>query len=127
VGCWYAATKLAPQRAVFYIYAIAACYLMLFNSRTEVSTYAMVGPVYGILLADAWVSRRSVAATAGYLAAVTANAFSTDLAELVTARPNHIWLSPLVCTLVTIAVAWHLTREIRERGPERNPGQTAVG
>ena len=51
--CRKASRSLSPQRSAYYLFSMAACYLMLFNSRTEGNTYAMVGPVYGALLAEA--------------------------------------------------------------------------
>ncbi len=115
-ACWLAAKKLPAARSTFYLYALSACYLMLFNSRTEGSTYAMVGPVYGILLSEAWLQRRSQPGTIGFVLAIVATVFNFDLALLVVRRPNEIWLCPLVCVLVTICLVLRLTHELRSTG-----------
>ncbi|MEI8380647.1 MAG: glycosyltransferase family 87 protein [Planctomycetota bacterium] len=111
--CWIAVRRLPANRSAFYLYAISACYLMLFNSRTEGSTYAMVGPVYGILLSEAWLVRRLSVATLGYSLAIIATVVNFDLALLVVRRPNEIWLAPLICVLVTACLLGRLTHDIR--------------
>jgi hypothetical protein len=112
VICWLAVRRLLPARGLFYLYAFATSYLMLFNSRTEGSTYAMIGPVYGLLLAEAWLSQRSQMRTIGYLLAVIGTVFNFDLALLVVRRPDEIWLCPFICVLVTIDLTRRLIREI---------------
>lgn len=112
-ACWFAARRLPPARYTFYLYSLAACYLMLFNSRTEGSTYAMVGPVYGLLLAEEWLGRRRTLATIAYIAVIVATVFNFDLALLVVKRPNEIWLCPFLCTIVTIDLVWSLFLETR--------------
>lgn len=113
IACWMAVKKLAPDRGIFYLYALSTCYLMLFNSRTEGSTYAMIAPVYGILLAEAWFGRRDWLATIGYWLAVIATIFNYDLAILVVRKPNEVWLCPFVCIIVTIDLLRRLGRELR--------------
>lgn len=112
-ACWFAARWLPPARYTFYLYSLAACYLMLFNSRTEGSTYAMVGPVYGVLLAEEWLGRRRTLPTIAYIAVIVATVFNFDLALLVVKRPNEIWLCPFLCTIVTIDLVWRLFLETR--------------
>jgi len=115
VACWISAKKLPSSRNVFYLYALSASYLMLFNSRTEGSTYAMVGPVYGLLLAEAWLQRKSPIATIGFGLASVATVFNFDLALLFVKRGdgNEVWLCPFLCTLVTIYLVVRFIREVR--------------
>lgn len=115
VACWLSARTLPAARNAFYLYAFSACYLMLFNSRTEGSTYAMVGPVYGVLLASAWLQERNRVRSIGYLAAVVATTLNFDLALLVTTRPNEVWLCPFICVLVTIDLVRSFIRELRNK------------
>lgn len=112
VICWGAIRRLSPARGLFFLYAFATSYLMLFNSRTEGSTYAMIGPVYGLLLAEAWLSQHNQLRTTGYLLAVIGTVFNFDLALLVVKRPDEIWLCPFICVLVTIDLIRQLVREI---------------
>lgn len=112
VSCWVAVRRLPPARGLFFLYALATSYLMLFNSRTEGSTYAMIGPVYGLLLAEAWLGERNQLRTTGYLLAVIGTVFNFDLALLVVKRPDEIWLCPFICVLVTIDLIRRLIREI---------------
>jgi hypothetical protein len=114
VACGLAARRLPQGRNTFYLYALSNCYLMLFNSRTEGSTYAMVGPVYGVLLAEAWLQRRRLVPALLFGLAIVATVFNYDLARLATRRPNHdVWLCPFVCVLVTIYLAARLVIELR--------------
>lgn len=113
-ACWKAAQVLAPQRAAHYLFAFSACYLMLFNSRTEGNTYAMVGPVYGVLLAEAlfrWKDRR---AANWMIAAVSLSVLNYELAILISPRPDAIWISPLVCTGVSVYLVMQLMQELKQ-------------
>lgn len=117
VACWLAARKLHPIRATFYLYSLSACYLMLFNSRTEGSTYAMVGPVYGLLLAEQWLMKRKTMATVSLILAAVLTVFNYDIGRFLTTsflgKPNEIWLCPFVCVLVSIYLVMQLIRELR--------------
>lgn len=126
VVCWLSARKLPGARNAFYLYAFSNCYLMLFNSRTEGSTYAMVGPVYGLLLAEAWLQKKNRVRTIGYLAAVIATTLNFDLALLVTTRPNEIWLCPFICVLVTVDLLRCFLRELRASNSLANPSAPAI-
>lgn len=117
--CGIAVRRLTADRSAFYLYALSACYLMLFNSRTEGSTYAMVGPVYGILLADAWLARRDRTASIGLGLAIVATVLNFDLALLVVRRPNEIWLAPLICVIITVVLIRRLLSEIRSAATTR--------
>jgi Glycosyltransferase family 87 len=111
--CWKASRRLTPARSAYYLYSLAAIYLMLFNSRTEGSTYGMVGPVYGILLADAWLSRCNRVTTILLGLGVVVSAFNFEVALLFTPRPYEIWVCPLVCVGVTgylLSLLWHELR-----------------
>lgn len=114
--CWSAMRRLPPQRSAFYLFSFAACYIMLFNSRTEGNTYAMVGPVYGALIADAmfhWKNRNS---SNWLISAVVLSVLNYELAILVTSRSDAIWISPLVCTAVTVYLTRLLIDEILSGG-----------
>lgn len=111
--CLGAARKLSSQRAVYYIFSLSACYVMLFNSRTEGNTYAMVGPVYGALLAEAAFVLKKQLWAWRMVAAVVLSVANYDLALLVSSRDNAVWISPLVCLVVSIYLIKRLSLEIR--------------
>ena len=112
-ACWKAARVLAPQRAAHYLFAFSACYLMLFNSRTEGNTYAMVGPVYGVLLAEALFRRKDQRAASWMIAAVSLSVLNYELAILISPRPDAIWISPLVCAGVSGYLVVQLIEEVK--------------
>lgn len=113
VACWLAARKLPQDRGLFFLFAFSNCYLMLFNSRTEGSTYAMVAPVYGILLAESLLLRHNVGLIIGFTLAALATTLNFDLAKLITPPPREIWMGPFVCAVVSVYLAWRLTKEMR--------------
>lgn len=125
--CWQAFRHLSPERCVFYIFSLAMCYLMLFNSRTEGNTYAMVGPVYGALLAEAMFRRRDTAASAFMIAALVLSVLNFELAILVTSRENAIWISPLVCVAVTTFLIVRLMKDVRISCSASNESDDATG
>ncbi|WP_373653717.1 glycosyltransferase family 87 protein [Schlesneria sp. DSM 10557] len=112
LACWQAARHLSPQRAALYLFSSTACYLMLFNSRTEGNTYTMVGPVYGALLAEAALVRKDRRATAWMIAAVVLTLSNYELGVLFTPRDRAIWISPLVCIGVSSYLVGRLLSEI---------------
>lgn len=113
LACWQGVRKLPSPRAAFYLFALASCYLMLFNSRTEGNTYTMIGPVYGALLAEAAFYQRNRRATGWLIAAVVLTVANYELAVLVTPRPSAIWISPLVCVGVSGYLVLRLIQEIQ--------------
>ena len=56
---------------------------MLLSPRVEGCTYVMIGPVYGILLAEALFRRHSLPASIGLSIVIVSTVFSFDLATLV--------------------------------------------
>lgn len=124
-ACWLAARRLAAPRAAFYLFALANCYLMLFNSRTEGSTYAMVGPLYGLLMAEAWFARRNRPATIGYIAAIVITVFNYDLAKVITPPPREVWLAPFICTVITAVLVRRLWQELLGVGLQGTSSGTA--
>ena len=112
-ACWQAVRILSPQRAAFYLFSVAACYLMLFNSRTEGNTYAMVGPVYGALLAEAAFRLQQRSSTRWMIAAIVLSVANYELAVLITPRHQAIWICPLVCVGVTLYLVARLIQELR--------------
>lgn len=111
--CWLAVKRLPANRGTYYLFAFSNCYLMLFNSRTEGSTYAMLGPVYGLLLAEAWFQGPRTSTTVGFVLAIVATVFNFDIARILTPPPREIWLAPFVCVVVTIYLLFRLSLDLR--------------
>ena len=116
-ACWRAVRILAPERAAFYLFSLAACYLMLFNSRTEGNTYAMIGPVYGALIAEAAFRLKNRRSTGWMIAAVVLSVANFELAVLITPRDRAVWICPLVCVVVTGYLVLQLIRELQSTSP----------
>ncbi|MDP0589979.1 MAG: hypothetical protein QS748_12665 [Candidatus Endonucleobacter bathymodioli] len=50
-GVAFARKRYASEVACYYLYALAACYLMLFNPRTETNSFALIAPAIGYWVA----------------------------------------------------------------------------
>ena len=126
--CWKATRQLSPQRAAFYIYSLSAAYLMLFNPRTEGNTYAMMGPVYGVLLAEALQQgKKGLNLFWMMFSSIVLSVLNYDLAILVTDREDAIWICPLVCLAVTSYLVVRLVNELQSavaHDDESSDGQT---
>lgn len=127
VWCVKASQSLTPRRTAFYILALSTCYLMLFNSRTEGNTYAMVGPVYGALLAEAAFRANNRIARNWLILAVTLSVANYELAVLISPRPDAIWICPLVCVGVSYYLILEVTREISDARLEQAAGSVVSG
>jgi hypothetical protein len=57
LGLWVR-RRADAERTALLLYVLAACYLMLFNPKTEDPTYAVLGPAIGLALVEAWALGR---------------------------------------------------------------------
>ncbi len=113
-ACWRASRTLSPQRSALYLFSLGACYVMLFNSRTEGNTYTMVGPVYGLLIAEAAFRLKRQTSTNWLIAAVVLSVLNYELAILITPRPTAVWICPLVCVGVSVYLVRRLIEEMND-------------
>ncbi|WP_330926980.1 glycosyltransferase family 87 protein [Candidatus Sororendozoicomonas aggregata] len=51
VAAWYASQRYPREMACYYVYALAICYLMLFNPRNETNDYALLSVAIGYWVA----------------------------------------------------------------------------
>lgn len=114
------AVHLARFRSALVVLALCAAYVMLFNPRTEGNTYALFGPVAGVIASLALVERRwSLAIPA--IAACVGLMFSREL----TLNVTNFWVRPLcaiVITLVALALAARWAK-----GPSVSPATPSIG
>ena len=112
--CWIAFRRFDSRRAHLWLYTLTAVYLMLFNPRTENSTYCILGPALGCFLADEVLRRRPI--RAWLLGALTvAAAGSYEIGKFFTpegARP--IWLAPLACLVFAAYLAVRYAEELAQ-------------
>jgi alpha-1,2-mannosyltransferase len=109
-ACLYFRPKLQAQRFGLYLFALAGCYLMLFNPRTENNTYALLAPAIGVFCAEAVRSRR--AARAWLLLGISlAMLGSYEIGRLITPPAQSVWLAPLAAIAFTALVLRELARE----------------
>lgn len=112
-ACWrFFRAKTFPG-ASFYIYALAATYILLFGEGTEHNTYALMGPIAGLALATAFLRqdrKMTVALAAIWLLALTSNAFMKAMPDIAFMG----MFKPLACSLLILVVLFGISRFDRE-------------
>jgi len=103
---WQARRNLAPAEAAWYIAALSAVYLILFNPRTETCSFVLVGPYLASL--SIYLARQhrllAVALAAGCIG-LASDAFPT-----VVYKATNPWLKPLLTLLFLQVLFYFLVR-----------------
>ena len=121
--CWQAQRRLNSSRYALYLYALAACYLMLFNPRTENNTYAMLGPALGLFFAEACLVGRHYGRAILLLVMFGGTVGSNQLGKWLLPDWKPVWLAPLMAlafttyVLVQLAAEEVRSREVAEQRP----------
>lgn len=100
---WLTLTRRDPWRSLATV-ALGVCYILVFSPRTEGLTYAMIGPIAGVLATSAIISRRWTVASL-----LISYCLILQFSKVITGEEHKYWLRPL-CTLALIA--WILLRAI---------------
>lgn len=95
VLCWCAQQRHGSPRAEVYLYALAGCYLVLFNPRTENNGYSMIAPAIAVFSARALLIEGRMLRGALLVSAAVAVLSSYELGRLFSPREQAIWLAPL--------------------------------
>ena len=109
--CWRAQVRLTALRYSLYLYALAACYLMLFNPRTENNTYAMLGPALGLFFAEACLVRRRYGTALVLLLMAGGTVGSNQFGKWLLPDWKPVWLAPLMALGFTAYVLVQLVAE----------------
>lgn len=109
-AAWLAKDRMIRTQACVYLYALSASYLMLFNPRTENSSYALLGPAVGLLLADLLWRHRSYWEAGLTAAAGLAMLGSFEVGRLLVAREKAVWLAPLGAVVFSMVLVAQLRR-----------------
>ncbi len=103
-------------RAGVFLYSLAALYLILFSPRTENNTYAMLGPVVGYFIAEAFFGKKRTAEAALLAGLVVAMVGSRIFERLLAPGREQIWLSPLMA----VVLAGYMLYQLLTREPQMN-------
>lgn len=103
--CWWLRRKLAPLTFLVYLFTLAACYVLLFNPRTENNTYAIMAPALGVFTAWAF-QNGGVFHRLAYSSVVAGYLFSNRIGKLLTGGYATIWIKPLLCGVFVILVLY---------------------
>jgi len=106
--------RMDGSRWAVYFYALSACYVMLFNPRTENNTYSMLAPAIAVLFAQS-VAQRRVLRSALLLAIAAGTLGTYEIGRLLTVPEQSVWLAPLACLCFTACVLHDLVGRHAER------------
>lgn len=107
LGCaWRAHKQYKINLAVIFLYTFAACYLMLFNPRTEHNDYVIMAPSLGIFLAwSFYVGRRYLSI---FLTVLVVGIAFAGRYTFGSGYRHEYWSAPLLASLFVIIVLWFL-------------------
>lgn len=86
----------APQAAVL-LYSLAACYLLLFNPRTENNSYTLLMPAVAAFTARALFVEKRLHRSLLLVAIVVAMTGGYEITRATTPRAPIVWPCPLAC------------------------------
>jgi hypothetical protein len=118
--CLLARRRCTAAETGVWLYALAACYLMLFNPRTENNSYAMLGPAIAAFCGKALLVERRPKVAFALALSVAAILGSHQITRWITPPPRSIWLAPLACAGFLAFLAFTLAT--RKGTPGRAPG-----
>lgn len=122
---WHARRRLEPARALLYVYALATCYLMLFNPRTENNSYAMLAPVIGWCCAEALLIERRWRPGLMFVVIAVGTIGSHEFGRQLLPASRAVWLAPLMALWFTVVLVIRLFREAAgAAAAERQPTVT---
>lgn len=123
LSCWRARSRPPAIGVELSIYALAACYILLFGSGTERNTYAMLAPVVGLLAARAWILRDrrllqlvSAVILIDLLSHTLQHAFPQTVLAMV---------KPIACLIVLAWLVWTTLRAPPEASQVATPAGTS--
>ena len=104
VLAFMAVARVEQARAAYWLFHLSVFFLMLFNPRTENTTYLMMGPVYGLLIANNMASTKRVFLKVLPWVLMICTAGSYEIGKFFTRAGDFpVWLAPLCCC-VTIGL-----------------------
>ncbi len=116
--CWNGFVKLPSKRAHLWLYSYSVVFLMLFNPRTENSTYCLLGPVLGCFLAEEFLNKRAYYA-AGLIVLVVCVTGSYEIGKFFTpANAKPVWLAPLACLIFSVYLLHKFFNEVKDYSVE---------
>ena len=128
VAAWHTRRRLAEGRALLYFYALATCYLMLFNPRTENNSYAMLAPAIGWCCAEAVLLERRWRPALAFVVIAIGTIGSHEFGRQLLPSSRAIWLAPLMALWFTVVLLARLWRETSGAGShELEPAVTLTG
>ena len=98
---WYAKKHYKPEMAAYYMYALPACYLMLFNPRNENNDYAVLSAAIGFWLAAA-SHRYNSGVLKGFSWFILLGIIGSYEISVRLTPGMDAWVSPVAGTLFTV-------------------------
>lgn len=105
VFCALAVNRLNALASALFLWAMATCYIMLFNPRNESNSYVIVTPVVAASVILAAMQRREI--LKWFLIATTIGFSCDGWAH----RQTNPWLKPVLCAIFLVIVVTELFRK----------------
>ncbi len=119
--CFFARKRHGAARSAIYVLSLAVLYVILFSPRTESNTYAMLGPLFGVFLAGAFLSGKRIGEGILLSLMVFCLVASRTIERLLTPAVNDSWLSPLLAAGFGLYMLIRLLKEPVNTGKNIGP------
>ena len=110
--CLLTKKKWGEQVGAVWLFSFSIVYLMLFNPRTELNTYSMMGAVLGVFASWAFLCERKYGLGVAFIVCVILVTGSYEFTKLITPGRN-VWLAPLA----TIVFASYMVYSVLKDKP----------
>ncbi|HTI51555.1 MAG TPA: hypothetical protein VL475_11410, partial [Planctomycetaceae bacterium] len=94
---WQASRRFAPKQAGVLLYALAGCHLLLFNPRTENSSYTLLIPAVAALFARTALIEKDLFRSIFLGAIAFALTGGYEISRLLTPAAKFVWPCPMAC------------------------------
>jgi len=106
--CFFAKRRLSSARSAVHVVSLAILYVVLFSPRTEGNTYAMLGPLFGVFLAGAFLIEKRPGEGVLLSVMVLCLAASRLIERMLTPAAHESWLSPFLAACLGVYVLFRL-------------------
>lgn len=115
IAGWWVHRRLPASRCALYLYALAGCYLMLFNPRTENNTYALIAPALGVFCGEAFRVERNRVLGCVLILFALGTVCSYEIGTRLTPGVHPVWLAPLMCVGFSLVLLGQLIGEVQSQ------------
>jgi alpha-1,2-mannosyltransferase len=109
---WLVCRRFATPQGAVLLYSLAACYLLLFNPRTENNSYTLLMPAVAAFTARALLFDKRLSRSLLLVAIVVALTGGFEITRVITPRAAIVWICPLACVVFVGFLVGEIARPI---------------